>query len=99
AGPDKLTGETHGAFQLARPLEQLDLRLEDPAAVLFPTDEDRESVKNLIGNDVDSRIVIHPGSGSETKNWPIENWKTLGDRLLAAGHKLLIVSGEADEKR
>jgi heptosyltransferase-2 len=44
-------------------------------------------------------IALHPSSGSETKNWPIENWVTLGDALLARGDNLLIVAGEADVGR
>lgn len=43
--------------------------------------------------------MFHPGSGSETKNWPIENWKELGDLLLSADHSLIVIAGEADEAR
>ena len=43
--------------------------------------------------------MLHPGSGSETKNWAIENWASLGDSLLSAGHPLFVVEGEADRER
>ena len=81
-GPPKPAGAEHGAVQLARPLEQLGLHLTDPAAILFPTDEDRELARQVCGN---STLIFHPGSGSETKNWPIENWERLGEHFLSDG--------------
>lgn len=46
-------------------------------------------------------IAIHLGSGSESKNWPVEKWLELVDRLSKEeGHrapqKILIIDGEAD---
>jgi heptosyltransferase-3 len=43
-------------------------------------------------------VAIHPGSGSETKNWPRESWAELGRRLTRAlpDLSLLLVEGEAD---
>ena len=40
-------------------------------------------------------IAIHPGSGSPRKNWPVERWAELGERLCSQA-PLLIVGGEAD---
>jgi heptosyltransferase-3 len=94
SGPSKLGNSEHAAFQLARPLVALGLRLTDPAAHLFPTDVDRNAIRSLQGN-----LAFHPGSGSETKNWPIENWIELGDALLARDHSLIIIAGEADTAR
>jgi heptosyltransferase-2 len=94
AGRSKLDNSEHAAFQLARPLEALGLHLRDPAARLYPTATDRADA-GAFGGDV----VLHPGSGSETKNWPIENWKKLGDFLFASGQSLLVIAGEADEER
>jgi heptosyltransferase-3 len=95
AGPAKLDKSEHAAVQLASPLQALGLYLEDPAARIFPNDEDRAAVRRF-GKD---SIVLHPGSGSETKNWPIENWISLGDVLMAKDRDLLIVAGEADTER
>jgi heptosyltransferase III len=95
-GPSKLDNSEHAALQLARPLAILGLSLADPAARLFPSEADRAAVTNLVGGDF---AVVHPGSGSETKNWPIENWIALGDALLARGDQLVIVAGEADVNR
>jgi heptosyltransferase-2 len=94
-GPAKLDNSEHAALQLARPLGALDLHLSDRAAWLFPGDEDRA----LVASFGKANVVLHPGSGSETKNWAIENWQNLGDFLLAAGRNLLVIVGEADEER
>jgi heptosyltransferase III len=96
AGPSKLDNSEHAALQLARPLATLGLSLTEPAARLFPSEADRAAVMNFAGGNFE---VLHPGSGSETKNWPIENWITLGDTLLARGDQLLIIAGEADVNR
>ena len=85
----KITDQEHAARQLARPLERLALYLEDPAPVLrLPGEKKRE------GN----RIAIHPGSGSEQKNWPLERWVEVAQRLLAPNEEqsLLLIGGEAD---
>lgn len=94
AGPSKLDDGERAAFQLARPLAALGLFLTDSCAHLFPTDADRTSISGLQGN-----MTFHPGSGSETKNWPIENWIELGNVLLSTGRPLMIVAGEADTVR
>jgi heptosyltransferase III len=93
-GPSKLDNGEHAALQLARPLAALGLSLTNPAAHLFPTERDRNAADSWRGN-----IVFHPGSGSETKNWPIQNWIELGNALLANGRDLLIIAGEADAAR
>ncbi len=42
-------------------------------------------------------VALHPGSGSPTKNWPLDRWITLATRLECDdGAELLIVTGEAD---
>jgi ADP-heptose:LPS heptosyltransferase len=98
-GPAKLDRREHAAFQLARPLEGLGLFLKEPAAAIYPSEADRMAVRRFREDHSSSLIVFHPGSGSETKNWPIENWIKLGDALLAKGRGLLIVAGEADTER
>jgi heptosyltransferase-2 len=44
-------------------------------------------------------MAFHPGSGSKSKNWPIENWIELGNTVVGRGHPLIIVAGEADRVR
>jgi heptosyltransferase-2 len=46
-------------------------------------------------------LAIHLGSGSANKNWPVEKWLELVDRLIKeerplAPQKILIIAGEAD---
>ncbi|HWM25501.1 MAG TPA: glycosyltransferase family 9 protein [Chthoniobacterales bacterium] len=98
-GPSKLAGGEHAALQLARPLEQVGLHLEAQAAAIYPAEEDREFARNFLGDAAKPIIALHPGSGSETKNWPIENWTELGEHLFSTGRMILVVAGEADEER
>ena len=99
AGPAKLGSHEHAAQQLARPLEQLGLRLENPSAKIYPSDADRDFARTFLRDAARPQIALHPGSGSETKNWPIENWREIGEYLLSRDRNILIVSGEADEER
>jgi heptosyltransferase III len=91
-GSAKITDEEHAARQLARPLESLALYLTDPAAVVSPNDP-RNVVRSL--------IAIHPGSGSEKKNWPLERFIELTAALFRSNEdsRLLLIGGEADEER
>jgi heptosyltransferase III len=82
-------------------LEPLGLALADDAASdLFPSSQDSDGARAFLnGLKPGTRLVaIHPGSGSETKNWPAKSWAELGRRLVAAAPDvaLLLVEGEAD---
>lgn len=45
-------------------------------------------------------LALHPGSGSELKNWPEENWRGLVAGLVETTDlKLLLVGGEAEGER
>jgi len=101
AGNSKITGEEHAAVQLARPLRQLDLTLSDAAAVLFPSRTDRDYAPRFLARTSVPVVAIHPGSGSESKNWPLEQWSQLIASLLrdAMAPSLVIVGGEADQKQ
>lgn len=98
-GPAKLHGHAHAAIQLARPLEEIGLRLVDPAARLYPTDSDRMLARDFIGRSNKPVIALHPGSGSEAKNWSVENWNQLGENLIFGDWTVLLLGGEADEER
>jgi heptosyltransferase-2 len=99
AGPSKLNGHEHAALQLARPLEQVGLHLKNPAARIYPTEGDRESARSFLGNSRKPFLALHPGSGSKTKNWPIEQWEKLGEHLFSPDRAVLVITGEADEER
>ncbi len=45
-------------------------------------------------------IAVHPGSGSERKNWPEVLWRELLQRILhEMPHQLLLIGGEAEGSR
>ncbi len=107
----------HAARQLARPLETLALYLEEAGTPLRLSDtetrfadeflRDRTSppaVAPTASPTTSSRsfVAIHPGSGGERKNWPVERWLALSAWLLTLypgeSPRLLVVGGEADEK-
>jgi heptosyltransferase-3 len=45
-------------------------------------------------------IAVHPGSGSEKKNWPMEKWVELLKRVeREMDFKILLIGGEADGER
>ena len=90
AGSPKITDQEHAARQLARPLENLALHLDDPMARIVPNER----------RNIDSELIaIHPGSGSENKSWPVERFAALSQSLLQRNEKqrLLLIAGEADE--
>jgi heptosyltransferase-3 len=101
-GPAKIVEDAgHAARQLARPIEELGIEVLNFSERIFPSIEDREFARAFIGMLPQPIVAIHPGSGSEQKNWPLENWIALfsenGD-LSVSGKcsSLVIVSGEAD---
>lgn len=98
AGPAKLSGHGHAALQLARPLEEVGLHLKNSAARIYLTEVDREFARDFRGNS-QPVTALHPGSGSETKNWPICKWARLGEHLFSTERTILVVTGEADEER
>jgi len=97
-GPDKIDNRSHAARQLAQPINELGLSISDFAPKLYPSPEDRHRAREFLAGLAAPIVAFHPGSGSEKKNWPLQNWIELGNDFLRnyAG-SLLIVSGEADE--
>ena len=98
ASPRICEGE-HAACQLSRPLKVLGLKLENPAARIFPSDQDRAAAQEILRPLPGPFVAIHPGSGGSRKNWPIERWLELQRALLddpRMGH-LLVIGGESDE--
>ncbi len=96
-GPARINHDSHAARQLAQPIQEIELKISDFAPKVFPSGEDRDrAAKFLIGLDRPI-IALHPGSGSDKKNWPLQNWVQLGDHLLRNfSGSLVIVAGEAD---
>jgi len=100
AGPAKAGKGEHAARQLARPMQELGLAVEDLAAKVYPSTKHRQRAQEFLRDFSRPLVVFHPGSGGKEKNWPRENWIDLGNSLLGLDDfqgSLLIVSGEADE--
>ncbi len=94
----KITERRHAAFQLAEPLERLGLKLQDPAARIFPSSQDLAVAQNLLAELRRPLLAIHPGSGGQRKNWPLEGWVAVQKKIfedVRIGH-LLIIGGESD---
>jgi hypothetical protein len=95
-------GAGHASEQLAGPLSQLALFLEeeDLAFTLeFPQGIRRQADALLPAGLIPSEcIAVHPGSGSPAKNWPFEQWLTLLNDLAAhySTVRFLVITGEAE---
>jgi ADP-heptose:LPS heptosyltransferase len=87
--PDETRG-VHAAESLLQPLVRLAIYEADPVPRL----------PIVVPVTSAPRLALHPGSGSEKKNWPEAKWAELL-RLLLTGTKtnLLLVGGEAEGAR
>lgn len=96
--PIALEPNTHASVTLARPALALGGRPDVNPPVLVSRAEDRtvadDWAQRLGGGG--AFLALHPGSGSARKNWPAERFAELAERL-AAGRKVLVVEGPADE--
>jgi heptosyltransferase III len=87
--PNEATG-VHATKVYLKPLERLAIFDADhvPRLAFHP----RPAPHNT--------LALHPGSGSERKNWPEANWAQLLERLMATTpFTLLLVGGEAEGDR
>jgi len=92
------------ARHLAGPLAELELCLKSPAAKLHPNDEDKQVADDFLRKTFPNFdtytagfTVVHPGSGSEKKNLPLERWTSLMNILLQDYPGCaLFVGGEAE---
>ncbi len=85
----------HAAKVYLQPLERLAIFDADPVPRL-----DLTRARSQSGEESGATLALHPGSGSEGKNWPEGNWAELLERLVhATGFRLLLVGGEAEGER
>jgi ADP-heptose:LPS heptosyltransferase len=86
---DKL--KVHASKVYLQPLERLAIFDADPVPRLSLRQDLRVAP---------SRLAMHPGSGSEKKNWPENKWADLLARILnETNWNLLLVGGEAESER
>jgi len=88
--PDE-TEAVHATSVFLKPLEQMAIFDASPIPLL-PMEKGPQNIHPR-------RVAVHPGSGSESKNWPVENWIQLIRELQARGEQILVIGGEADEGR
>ncbi|MGA4580067.1 glycosyltransferase family 9 protein [Limisphaera sp. VF-2] len=88
--PDEAAG-VHATRVFLRPLERLAIFDADPVPRLrLPPDPEGPT----------GWLALHPGSGSERKNWPEARWADLFRRLLEVPERrFLLVGGEAEGGR
>ncbi len=82
---------THATEVFLKPLERLAIFDADPVPrlVLDPRPSNRVA-----------QLALHPGSGSERKNWPEARWVALIVQLLnSTSFSLLLIGGEAEGER
>ena len=88
--PDE-TNAIHATTVFLKPLERL---------AIFDTDATPRLVLSHQPSTLNHQLALHPGSGSERKNWPEENWVELIARLInETSVNLLLVGGEAEGER
>lgn len=92
--------DQHAAVHYCKPLEALAIYVERPVPRVYLNEADRAFASRFfaaIGRE--PIIAVHPGSGSQSKNWPAANFaavaRWLADELAL---QLLLVQGEADDE-
>jgi heptosyltransferase-2 len=91
--------DRHAAEHYCGPLESLAIYVKRPMPRLYPSEADRAVAAAFLAEAGDRPLVaVHPGSGSERKNWPVEKFAAVSrwmvDEMAA---ELVVVEGEADE--
>jgi heptosyltransferase-3 len=99
AGPHRPDekGTLHASKVYLQALERLAIFDADPVPRLNLRSEPGTTQSRP---DAKPTLALHPGSGSERKNWPEAKWAELLEYLTAATeHNLLLVGGEAEGER
>ena len=113
AGPHRADerSRVHAARIYLQPLERLAIFDADPVPRLrvrvergnfpIPAGSQTASAREPVSaNKAPPALALHPGSGSERKNWPELRWAELLQRLIdRTGFPLLLVGGEAEGER
>lgn len=82
----------HAAEVFLKPLERL---------AIFGADAiPRLNLPSAVDSAGEPQLALHPGSGSEQKNWPEQKWAALIEQLLSTSDvQLLLLGGEAESDR
>ena len=95
AGPHRPNEQqaTHATEVFLKPLERL---------AIFGADPTPQLIRGACPPQPSTLhpLAVHPGSGSERKNWPPEKWLELIQNLLATSNvNVLLIGGEAEGNR
>ena len=94
--PDEAQGR-HATAAFLEPLQRLAIFDADPIPRLPPRATGFAASHARPGQPL---VALHPGSGSERKNWPECRWAELMGRLFDSGQmELLLIGGEAEGER
>jgi ADP-heptose:LPS heptosyltransferase len=103
------TGGVPAAQAFLRPLERLAIFDADPVPRLtvrpsgvasVPVLAQRPQSEPATPSGPGPTLALHPGSGSDRKNWPEARWAELIQQLLGSSQlRLLLVGGEAEGER
>lgn len=106
------TGPLHATEAFLQPLQRLaifdpsstpSLRLPMPPGAATPlalAPEPPAAGQPAALSETDDWLALHPGSGSERKNWPEEKWAALLRWLVAeTNYQFLLLGGEAELER
>jgi heptosyltransferase-3 len=97
--PDE-TERTHATQVYLKPLERLAIFDADPVPRLFFNSQPLGAAKRSEDGSTLNQLALHPGSGSEKKNWPETKWAGLIQQIMATTNwDLLLVGGEAEGER
>lgn len=88
----------HAVDTLMKPLEELAIYPEGKETPrLNLAEPHRKAGKNFVSKWGGNVFVIHPGSGSKEKNWPLKHFISLADLILnRTGKQPFFLLGEAD---
>jgi heptosyltransferase-2 len=90
----------HATQVYLKPLERLAIFDADPVPRLTLNPQPLGAVKRSENGSTLNRLALHPGSGSEKKNWPETKWTEFIAWLTGSTRlDLLLVGGEAEGKR
>ncbi|MGA2180007.1 MAG: glycosyltransferase family 9 protein [Verrucomicrobiota bacterium] len=97
--PDE-TERTHATQVFLKPLERLAIFDADPVPRLALNSQPLGAAKRSEDGSTLNQLTLHPGSGSEKKNWPEAKWAGLIQQIMATTNwNLLLVGGEAEGER
>jgi heptosyltransferase-3 len=97
--PDE-SEKLHATKVYLKPLERLAIFDADPVPRLSLNSQPLVAPKPGAGGSALNQVALHPGSGSERKNWPEAKWTELLAQLIATSNlNLLLVGGEAEGER